>query len=157
VMVGYDSDARPLGCPHGRFDPRRLPPRFSQADDVSVQHALLVLFRYLIIIIRLNCAFACFARCYATILSYAGMFKTCAIASDDEETRNEGCLQLAKALREVVTAEQDLQAKNAAHEAGVIGKAIVSANAVGSRCCMAVWHVREYASQKIVPINGTAH
>lgn len=58
----------------------------------------------------------------------SGMFKSCAIASDDEETRNEGCLRLAKALRDIVTAEQDLQAKNAAHESGIVGKAAVSEN-----------------------------
>ena len=56
------------------------------------------------------------------------MFKSCAIASDDEETRNEGCLRLAKALRDIVTAEQDLQAKNAAHASGIVGKAAVSEN-----------------------------
>ena len=57
-----------------------------------------------------------------------GMFKSCAIASDDEETRNEGCLRLAKALRDIVTAEQDLQEKNAAHASGIVGKAAVSEN-----------------------------
>ena len=60
----------------------------------------------------------------------AGMFKSCAIASDDEETRDQGCLQLAKTLREVVKAEQDLQAKNVAHRSGIVGKAVVSTNAV---------------------------
>ena len=76
------------------------------------------------------------------------MFKTCAIASDDEQTRNEGCLQLAKALREVVSAEQDLQARNAAHEAGIVGKAIVSGNAFGNH--YRYWHSLEYAQKNTI-------
>lgn len=67
-----------------------------------------------------------FVRINTMRICRAGMFKSCAIASDTEEMRNQGCLQLAKALREVVTAEQDLQAKNAAYISGVVGKAVVS-------------------------------
>jgi hypothetical protein len=69
-LAGYDSDARPMGCPHG-------------------------------------------------------MFKSCAIASEDEEARNTGCMKIAQALREVVSKEQEIQAKNAAYESGEIGMAVV--------------------------------
>ena len=53
------------------------------------------------------------------------MFKNCAIASEDDEARSAGCAKLAKALREVVQAEQSLQAQNEAHASGVVGKAVV--------------------------------
>ena len=82
------------------------------------------------------------------------MFKTCAIAADDEETRTEGCLRLAKALREVVVAEQDLQAKNAAYESGVVGKAIVSHNTT-RHPFLVLARTRMHFTN--VSSNGTAH
>ena len=44
-----------------------------------------------------------------------------AIASEDDEVRNEGCAKLAEQLRAVVTEEEKIIAKNEAFESGNIG------------------------------------